>query len=168
MTQEPIYSSCISLSSDTLVVRDQSNEKCECRRLFESEFYNHEISHVSVLHVVEVSSNKPITEGQPHTHLQSVTQLALNHIGSVAERQLAIIDVNRDLFLVSIRASGFGRVCKIGKLVSTRFNRLDSNSRINCSSCDGTEHPMGYRRQCLGSDVGCNALSLALSKLRSL
>lgn len=27
MTQEPLYSPCITLSSDTLVIRDQTNEK---------------------------------------------------------------------------------------------------------------------------------------------
>ncbi|XP_046470778.1 intraflagellar transport protein 80 homolog isoform X2 [Neodiprion pinetum] len=107
MTQEPIHTSCIALCSDTLVIRDQSNNK--------------------LLHVLEVSSNKPIMEGQPHTHLQGVSQLALNHVGSVTERQLAVIDVNRDLFLISIRTSGFGRVCKIAVMAQNIQWATDAN-----------------------------------------
>lgn len=58
--------------------------------------------------------NKPITESQTYTHLQNITRVALNHIGSVIDRQVALIDINKDLFLVSIRTTGFGRICKIG------------------------------------------------------
>lgn len=58
--------------------------------------------------------NKPITESQTYTHLQNITRVALNHIGNVIDRQVALIDINKDLFLVSIRTTGFGRICKIG------------------------------------------------------
>ncbi|XP_015608210.1 intraflagellar transport protein 80 homolog [Cephus cinctus] len=107
MTQEPLYPPCISLCSDSLVIRDQSNE--------------------NLLHVLEVSSNKPVSEGQPHSHLQKVTQLALNHVGDVTNRQLALIDVNRDLFLASIRASGFGRLCKIAVMAQSISWATDAN-----------------------------------------
>ena len=63
---------------------------------------------------MEVAYNKPIVESQAYTHLQSITRVALNHVGGLTDRQVALIDINKDLFLVSIRASGFGRVCKIG------------------------------------------------------
>ena len=66
--------------------------------------------------MIEVTNKKPVTEIQTFDHLHDVTQLALNHIGGLVDRQLAIIDANRELFLISIRSSGFGRVCKIGKL----------------------------------------------------
>lgn len=69
---------------------------------------------LSVLHVLEISGKKPITESQPYTHVQDVTSLALNYVGGVNDRQLALVDANRDLFLISIRSAGFGRVCKIG------------------------------------------------------
>lgn len=71
----------------------------------------------SVLHILEIAYNKPITEGQTHTHIQNVTQVALNQIGGINDRQLALIDVNKDLFLVAIRTTGFGRACKIGMTV---------------------------------------------------
>ena len=66
------------------------------------------------MHVLDVSYAKPITELQSYTHLENVTQLALNHAGGTNNRQLAVIDSNRDLYLVSVRSTGFGRVCKIG------------------------------------------------------
>lgn len=67
-----------------------------------------------VLHVLEMAYNKPITESQTYTHLQNITRVVLNHIGGVTDRQVALIDINKDLFLISIRTTGFGRVCKIG------------------------------------------------------
>ncbi|XP_043275719.1 intraflagellar transport protein 80 homolog [Venturia canescens] len=107
MTQEPLNAACISLCSDTLTVRDQSNDK--------------------LIHVLEVSTNKPINQVQSHSHLTSVTRLALNYIGGVNDRQLAIIDANRDLFLVSVRTSGFGRVCKIAAMAQNVAWATDAN-----------------------------------------
>jgi len=67
-----------------------------------------------VLHILEIPHNKPIIEGQSHLHLHNVTQVALSYRGDVKDRQLALIDVNKDLFLIAIRTIGFGRICKIG------------------------------------------------------
>ncbi|XP_029033851.1 intraflagellar transport protein 80 homolog isoform X2 [Osmia bicornis bicornis] len=107
MTQERLYPSCISLCSDTLVIRSQSNDK--------------------ILHVLEVAYNKPIVESQAYTHLQSITRVALNHVGGLTDRQVALIDINKDLFLVSIRASGFGRVCKIAAMTQDIAWAADAN-----------------------------------------
>ncbi|XP_014204376.1 intraflagellar transport protein 80 homolog [Copidosoma floridanum] len=107
MTSEPLYPPCTSLCSDTLVVRDQSNRK--------------------LVHVLEISTKKPITEAQSYTHVQDVTVLALNYIGGPNDRQLALIDANRDLFLVSIRSSGFGRVCKIAGMGHNIAWAIDAN-----------------------------------------
>ncbi|XP_017875268.1 intraflagellar transport protein 80 homolog isoform X2 [Ceratina calcarata] len=107
MTQERIYPPCVSLCSDTLVVRSQSNEK--------------------LLHVLEVAFNKPITESQAYTHLQSIARVALNHIGGVTDRQVALIDVNKDLFLISIRTTGFGRICKIAAMAQDIAWATDAN-----------------------------------------
>ena len=68
-----------------------------------------------------MTQNRPITEAQSYSHFQDVHQLALNHLGTIRERQLAVIDSNRDLFLVSIRSTGFGRVCKIGNKKSNIY-----------------------------------------------
>ncbi|KAG7208843.1 hypothetical protein KM043_015029 [Ampulex compressa] len=107
MTQERLYPSCISLCSDTLVIRDQNNEK--------------------LLHVLEAAYNKPITESQPYTHLQIVTQIALNYFGGPNDRQLALIDANKDLYVVSIRVAGFGRVCKIAAMAHNIAWATDAN-----------------------------------------
>ncbi|XP_014608812.1 PREDICTED: intraflagellar transport protein 80 homolog [Polistes canadensis] len=107
MTQEPLYPPCISLCFDTLVVRDQKNEK--------------------LLHVLEISYNKPIVESQSHTHPQYITQLALNHIGSSSDRQLALIDITKDLYLISIRATGYRRACKIAAMAQNMTWAIDAN-----------------------------------------
>ncbi|KAL7303838.1 hypothetical protein TKK_0003962 [Trichogramma kaykai] len=106
-TMEPLYAPSVSVCSDTIVVRDQSNYK--------------------LLHVLEITPKKPITEGQPYTHGQEVLALALNYVGEVADRQLALIDANRDLFLISIRATGFGRVCKIAVMAQNIAWATDAN-----------------------------------------
>lgn len=99
ISQELLHPSSISLCSDTLVVRDQSSEK--------------------LLHVLDISYAKPISELQSYVHLENVKQLALNHVGGINNRQLSVIDINRDLFLVSIRSTGFGRVCKIAVMAQS-------------------------------------------------
>ncbi|XP_043253953.1 intraflagellar transport protein 80 homolog [Colletes gigas] len=107
MTQERLHPPCVSLCTDTLVLRSQTNEK--------------------LLHVLELAYNKPTTESQPYTHLQSITRVALNHIGGPADRQVALIDVNKDLFLVSVRTSGFGRICKIAAMTQDIAWATDAN-----------------------------------------
>ncbi|CAK9811983.1 Intraflagellar transport protein 80 homolog [Anthophora quadrimaculata] len=107
MIQERLYPPCISLCSDTLVIRSQSNEK--------------------LLYVLEVAYNKPITESQAYTHLQNISRVALNYIGGVNDRQVALIDINKDLFLVSIRTTGFGRVCKIAAMAQDIAWATDAN-----------------------------------------
>ncbi|XP_076654233.1 intraflagellar transport protein Oseg5 isoform X1 [Halictus rubicundus] len=107
MTQERLHPPCVSLCSDTLIIRSQTNEK--------------------LLHVLEVAYNKPVTESQPYIHLQDITRVALNHIGGPNERQVALIDVNKDLFLVSVRTTGFGRVCKIAAMAQDIAWATDAN-----------------------------------------
>ncbi|XP_063974091.1 intraflagellar transport protein 80 homolog [Diachasmimorpha longicaudata] len=107
MSQEPLHPPCIALCSDTLVVRDQTNEK--------------------LLHILEISNNKPAVEAQPHLHLNNIAEIAINCMGSLNDRQLAFIDINRDLYLVTVRTSGFGRVCKIAAMVQSIAWATDAN-----------------------------------------
>ncbi|KAH0950370.1 hypothetical protein HN011_009106, partial [Eciton burchellii] len=106
-TQEPLYTPCISLCADTLVIRDQNNEK--------------------LLHILDLPCNKPIMENQSYSHLYNVIQLALNYTGSVNDRQLALIDVNKDLFLIALRTTGFGKICKIAAMVQNVAWATDAN-----------------------------------------
>ncbi|XP_029670092.1 intraflagellar transport protein 80 homolog [Formica exsecta] len=107
-TEEPLYTPCLSLCADTLVIRNQTNEK--------------------LLHILEISYNKPIVEGQSYSHLHGVMQLALSYI-SIKDRhtQLALIDVNKDLFLIAIRTTGFERVCKIAAMAQNIVWATDAN-----------------------------------------
>ncbi|XP_011632951.1 intraflagellar transport protein 80 homolog isoform X2 [Pogonomyrmex barbatus] len=104
---EPLYPPCISLCSDTLAIRNQSNEK--------------------LLHILEIPYNKPIVESQSYSHLHNIIQVALNYIGNIKERQLALIDVNKDLFLVAIKTTGFGRICKIASMAQNIAWATDAN-----------------------------------------
>lgn len=105
-TEEPLCIPCLSLCADTLVIRNQSNEK--------------------LLHILEISYNKPIVESQSYSHLHGVMQVALSYI-SIKDRQLALIDVNKDLFLIAIRTTGFGRVCKIAAMAQNIAWATDAN-----------------------------------------
>ncbi|XP_058808816.1 intraflagellar transport protein 80 homolog isoform X5 [Phymastichus coffea] len=108
MTAEPLYPPCVSVCCDTIVARDQTN-----RRL---------------VHVLEVSPKKPLAEAQPYAHAQDVTSLGLNYVGGLGDRQLALVDANRDLFLVPVRSAGFGRACRIGRCrprVAGQLRRTD-------------------------------------------
>ncbi|KAG8035853.1 hypothetical protein G9C98_002979 [Cotesia typhae] len=104
---EPLYPPCIALCSDTLVLRDQANEK--------------------LLHILELSSNKPVNETHPHLHTCNVNEIAINRIGGAHDRQLAFIDVTRDLFLITIRSTGFGRICKIAAMAQSISWAIDAN-----------------------------------------
>ncbi|KAG5332260.1 IFT80 protein, partial [Acromyrmex heyeri] len=106
-SSEPLHPICISLCADTLVIRNQNNEK--------------------LLHILEIPHNKPIIEGQSHLHLHNVTQVALSYRGDIKDRQLALIDVNKDLFLIAIRTTGFGRICKIAGMAQNIAWATDAN-----------------------------------------
>ncbi|XP_057339351.1 intraflagellar transport protein 80 homolog [Microplitis mediator] len=104
---ERLYPPCIALCSDTLVLRDQVNEK--------------------LLHILELSSNKPVNEIQPHLHTCNINEIAINQIGGINYRQLAFIDVTRDLYLITIRSSGIGRICKIAAMAQSIAWAIDAN-----------------------------------------
>ncbi|XP_058808825.1 intraflagellar transport protein 80 homolog isoform X13 [Phymastichus coffea] len=107
MTAEPLYPPCVSVCCDTIVARDQTN-----RRL---------------VHVLEVSPKKPLAEAQPYAHAQDVTSLGLNYVGGLGDRQLALVDANRDLFLVPVRSAGFGRACRIAAMAQSVAWASDAN-----------------------------------------
>ncbi|CAG5078654.1 Similar to Ift80: Intraflagellar transport protein 80 homolog (Rattus norvegicus) [Cotesia congregata] len=110
---EALYPPCIALCSDTLVL------------LFFFIIIN--LLGISVLHILELSSNKPVNETHPHLHTCNVNEIAINRIGGAHDRQLAFIDVTRDLFLITIRSSGFGRICKIAAMAQSISWAIDAN-----------------------------------------
>ncbi|KAG8294840.1 Intraflagellar transport protein 80 [Homalodisca vitripennis] len=99
----------VSLSPDTIILRDQADEK--------------------LIQLFEVGG-----EGlaSPFAHTTGVVEVALNQGGSAADRQMAFVDRNRDLFLASVPQRGpvQRKVDKLGVMVQS----ICWNSHINVLS----------------------------------
>ncbi|KAH9286684.1 Intraflagellar transport protein 80 -like protein [Echinococcus granulosus] len=94
-----VYPGCIALSSDTIATKDSEDEKA--------------------IHLFEANSGKPVGDGKPIIHAADVMTLGLNQKESVAERRLAILDRNKDLFIYQVRVYGRSRpMIKLGSVVS--------------------------------------------------
>ncbi|CAB1443243.1 unnamed protein product, partial [Pleuronectes platessa] len=88
----------VLLSNDTIAIRDQSDEK--------------------IVFLFDALSGKPLDDGKPLTHKLEVVEIALNQCGPSAERKIAFIDKNRDLYLTPVRHLGREpKICKIGSMV---------------------------------------------------
>ncbi|XP_062242738.1 intraflagellar transport protein 80 homolog [Platichthys flesus] len=88
----------VSLSNDTIAIRDQSDEK--------------------IVFLFDALSGKPLDDGKPLSHKLEVVEIALNQCGPSAERKIAFIDKNRDLYLTPVRHLGREpKICKIGSMV---------------------------------------------------
>jgi intraflagellar transport protein 80 len=110
MRPEMLTSATVSLSTDTIAVRDQTDEKS--------------------VHLFDSSSGKPLNDGRPFTHRLEVSELALDQVGLHNQRKLAFVDKNRDLFVtgISFRSGSGGKPNqqapgKLGSMVqSVRWN----------------------------------------------
>jgi len=89
----------ISISNDTVAVRDRVDEKA--------------------LYFFEALTGKPIGDGKAIRHTTEIIEISLNQDGPSTERQLAIIDKNKDLFLRAVRQFGTDRVVKLATMVSS-------------------------------------------------
>uniref|UniRef100_A0A2D4Q0U3 Intraflagellar transport protein 80 homolog n=1 Tax=Micrurus surinamensis TaxID=129470 RepID=A0A2D4Q0U3_MICSU len=90
----------VSLSSDTLAIRDKSDEK--------------------VIDLFEPLSGKPLGDGKPLSHKTEIVEIALDQKGLTNERKIAFIDKNRDLYLTSVKRFGKEqKIIKIGTMVHT-------------------------------------------------
>lgn len=98
----------VSLSEDTLAIRDKTNEK--------------------LIHLFEVLSGKSVGDGKPLTHETEVMEIALDKAGSATERRLAIVDRNRDLYLTQVRVFGTARkTVKLGTMIDSLAWNDESN-----------------------------------------
>eukprot|EP00794_Sanderia_malayensis_P011126 gene11126-12297_t len=93
MRPEMMNSQTVSLSNDTLAIRDKADEK--------------------LIYLFDALSGKPLGDGKPIQHLADVLEIALNNDGPGTERQLAINDKNRDLYLQTVRQVGGPKVIKL-------------------------------------------------------
>ncbi|XP_003968452.2 intraflagellar transport protein 80 homolog [Takifugu rubripes] len=88
----------VSLSNDTVAIRDKSDEK--------------------VILLFDALTGKPLGDGKPLTHKLEMLEIALDQCGPSAERKIAFIDKNRDLHLAFVRhLSQEPKICKIGSMV---------------------------------------------------
>ena len=96
MRPEALSRQSISLSTDSVAIKDQSDEKS--------------------VHLFDTNTGKALNDGKPFMHRQEVIEVALDQTGLPNERKLAIIDKNRDLYLTNVRK--FGQSSLPGKLGS--------------------------------------------------
>ncbi|KAG7215614.1 hypothetical protein INR49_022140 [Caranx melampygus] len=114
----------VSLSNDTIAIRDKSDEK--------------------VILLFDALTGKALSDGKPLTHksqeikitpvfpltfvLLEVVEIALDQCGPSTERKIALIDKNRDLYLTSVRHLGREpKICKIGSMVHSVAWNDDAN-----------------------------------------
>ncbi|XP_059507047.1 intraflagellar transport protein 80 homolog isoform X2 [Stegostoma tigrinum] len=108
MRTDILSSQTISLSNDTIAVRDKADDK--------------------VIYLIDAISGKPLGDGKPLVHKIEVMEVALDQFGSANERKIAIIDKNRDLYIASVRR--FGKEQKIIK-IGTMVHSIAWNDKIN-------------------------------------
>ncbi|XP_039612497.1 intraflagellar transport protein 80 homolog isoform X1 [Polypterus senegalus] len=97
---DTLNSQTISLSNDTIAIRDKADEKA--------------------VFLIDALSGKPLGDGKSLLHKMEIMEIALDQYGSANERKLALIDKNRDLYIALVRR--FGRdqkIIKIGTMVHT-------------------------------------------------
>eukprot|EP00057_Strongylocentrotus_purpuratus_P035142 XP_797867.3 PREDICTED: intraflagellar transport protein 80 homolog [Strongylocentrotus purpuratus] len=93
MRPDTLSSLTLSICADTVAIRDKTDEK--------------------LVHLFEANTGKPL-ESKPLSHKLEVMEVALDQQGPAADRHLAIVDKNRDLYLATVR--NFGKPAKIVKL----------------------------------------------------
>ncbi|XP_026225134.1 intraflagellar transport protein 80 homolog [Anabas testudineus] len=98
MRADILNAQVVSLSNDTIAIRDKSDEK--------------------VILLFDALTGKAHGDGKPLTHKLEVVEIALDQCGPSTERKIALIDKNRDLYLTSVRNLGREpKICKIGSMV---------------------------------------------------
>ncbi|XP_041119958.1 intraflagellar transport protein 80 homolog isoform X2 [Polyodon spathula] len=100
MRTDILNAQTVSLSNDTVAIRDKADEK--------------------VIFFIDALSGKPLGDGKPLTHKMEIMEVALDQSGSANERKIAIVDKNRDLYITSVRRFGKEQnIIKIGTMVYT-------------------------------------------------
>ncbi|XP_066476290.1 intraflagellar transport protein 80 homolog isoform X3 [Tiliqua scincoides] len=100
MNADVLNAQTVSLSNDTLAVRDKFDEK--------------------VIYLFEPLSGKPLGDGKPLSHKTEILEIALDQKGLANERKIAFVDKNRDLHITAVKRFGKEqKVFKIGTMVHT-------------------------------------------------
>ncbi|CAJ1065331.1 intraflagellar transport protein 80 homolog [Xyrichtys novacula] len=116
MRADILNAQSVSLSNDTIAVRDKSDEK--------------------VVLLFDALTGKALGDGKPLSHKLEVVEVALDHCGPSNERKIALVDKNRDLYLTSVRHLGREpKICKIGSMVHSMA--WNDAANILCGVQDG-------------------------------
>ncbi|XP_069692430.1 intraflagellar transport protein 80 homolog isoform X3 [Periplaneta americana] len=108
MQPETLNPACVSISADTIAVRDQVDDK--------------------FVHLFELGTARSLVDAPPIKHSGGVIEVALNQAGSAAERQIVLVDKNRDLFLTNIRGSStMKKLRKLGSMIQSLCWNSDTN-----------------------------------------
>ncbi|XP_039345248.1 intraflagellar transport protein 80 homolog isoform X3 [Mauremys reevesii] len=100
MRTDVLNAQTVSLSNDTLAIKDKADEK--------------------VIYLFEALSGKPLGDGKPLTHKTEITEIALDQKGLTNERKIVFIDKNRDLYITSVKRFGKEqKIIKIGTMAHT-------------------------------------------------
>ncbi|OXB63121.1 hypothetical protein ASZ78_000353 [Callipepla squamata] len=100
MRTDILNAQTVSLSNDTLAVKDKADEK--------------------VIYIFDAISGKPLGDGKSLTHKTEIVEIALDQKGLTSERKIAFIDKNRDLYITSVKRFGKEqKIVKIGTMVQT-------------------------------------------------
>ncbi|KAK3862875.1 hypothetical protein Pcinc_031302 [Petrolisthes cinctipes] len=100
MRTDVLNSHTVSLSNDTLAIRDKTDEK--------------------FVHLFDATTGKGLNDGKPWSHKLEIVEVALDQVGTPHERRMAIVDRNRDLLLLTLqRVGSMGRAVKLGGMVQS-------------------------------------------------
>ncbi|XP_074819769.1 intraflagellar transport protein 80 homolog isoform X2 [Natator depressus] len=100
MRTDVLNAQTVSLSNDTLAIKDKADEK--------------------VIYLFEALSGKPLGDGKPIIHKTEITEIALDQKGITNERKIVFIDKNRDLYITSVKRFGKEqKIIKIGTMAHT-------------------------------------------------
>ncbi|KAJ4443900.1 hypothetical protein ANN_05687 [Periplaneta americana] len=81
-----------------------------------------------VVHLFELGTARSLVDAPPIKHSGGVIEVALNQAGSAAERQIVLVDKNRDLFLTNIRGSStMKKLRKLGSMIQSLCWNSDTN-----------------------------------------
>ncbi len=148
MRPETLSIHSVSLSNDCVAVKDQVDEKN--------------------VHLFDTQSGKPLNDGKPFSHRQEVAEVALDQVGLPNSRKMAIVDKNRDLFLVSVRRFGQGGSSQQQQQVRQRLYEIKSIRNVhvpvhNCTLTSIFHHSqvgkLGSMVQSMCWNSGCNLLA---------
>lgn len=104
MRLEHLRNNHISLASDSLAIRDSTDLKSMQVKLIK--FLLHYYLNITAVHVLDLTSNRNASDTTSTIqHTLQIIQIALNQTGPPAQRNLCILDRNKDLYIATIRSS---------------------------------------------------------------